>query len=281
MSIEDLQIKRTYFSPKDDIVNDFFIPVLKESVRYDRGTGFFSSGSLVELSQGIMGLIRNGGRMRVVASPRFSKEDWWAIADGYDLKKKMSEVMLRDLVIYDEDCENRIILLSKLIISGLLGIRIAIMKRNDNSTFHAKFGIATDSDGNSIAFTGSDNDTQYGLRNNWETISVVERYRSDDNSTHELQSTFDTLWGGGDGEAEVFGIPDDIKAKFEEYSSRRCTYDGEFDFSSLFSSEKTKSVYFKCPPDIIPKDYQINAVENGYLRVIQAFSTWLQVPEKQ
>lgn len=263
MSLKDIQIKRTYFSPMDDVVNDFFVRTLKESVSYDRGTGFFTSGSLVELSQGIMGLIRNGGHIRVVTSPRFSEEDWCAITDGYDLKRRMTEVMLRDMVLYDQDCENRIILLSKLITAGLLDIRVAIMKENnDNSMFHAKFGIMTDSYGNSIAFTGSGNDSLNGLKYNWEMISIVERhYSSNDNSEHELQEMFDALWEGDNDTVKVYEIPDDIKIRIQEYSSKRCIYDGDLDITSLISSERTRSLYFKCPPEIVPKDYQLAAVE--------------------
>ena len=120
----------------------------------------------------------------MITSPRLSKEDWEAINNGYDLKKKMSEVMIRDLTFDNEDCENSIRLLSKLIVAGRLDIKVAIMKDEmTDSMFHAKFGIATDCEGNSIAFTGSANDSYYGLRVNWDTISIVERHFSSDDKS--------------------------------------------------------------------------------------------------
>ena len=64
----------------------------------------------------------------MITSPRLSKEDWEAINNGYDLKKKMSEVMIRDLTFDNEDYENSIRLLSKLIVAGRLDIKVAIMK---------------------------------------------------------------------------------------------------------------------------------------------------------
>lgn len=86
ISLKNVHFKNTYFSPRDDIVSDFFVPLLNHSFKYDRGTGFFTTQSLVELSQGIMGLLKNGGSIRMITSPRLSKEDWEAINNGYDLK---------------------------------------------------------------------------------------------------------------------------------------------------------------------------------------------------
>lgn len=41
MSFKDLELKAEYRSKFDNVVNDFYIPVLKESVRYRRAVGFF------------------------------------------------------------------------------------------------------------------------------------------------------------------------------------------------------------------------------------------------
>ena len=209
-----------------------------------------------------MGLLKNGGSIRMITSPRLSKEDWEAINNGYDLKKKMSEVMIRDLTFDNEDCENSIRLLSKLIVAGRLDIKVAIMKDElTDSMFHAKFGIATDCEGNSIAFTGSANDSYYGLRVNWDTISIVERhFSSDDKSEHEVQKMFDTLWNNKDESARVYELPDEIKLVFEEESKKQCRYEGELVLDGMIFEEKTKSVFFKCPDYIDPKEYQLEAV---------------------
>ena len=46
MSLQELILKRAYDSDSDDILNDFYIPILSNSVRYRRLAGFFSSSSL-------------------------------------------------------------------------------------------------------------------------------------------------------------------------------------------------------------------------------------------
>ena len=63
MSFTDIDIKPEYRSRLDNVIKDFYIPVLKEAVLYKRAVGFFSSTALVEMSAGICGLVKNGGKI--------------------------------------------------------------------------------------------------------------------------------------------------------------------------------------------------------------------------
>ena len=58
MSYKNIKLQKTYSSDDDDILNDFYIPILKESNEYCRLAGFFSSTSLAVASRGILGLIK-------------------------------------------------------------------------------------------------------------------------------------------------------------------------------------------------------------------------------
>ena len=49
MSFCELELKAEYRTLNDDIINDFYIPLLKRSVLYKRAVGFFSSTALAEL----------------------------------------------------------------------------------------------------------------------------------------------------------------------------------------------------------------------------------------
>ena len=53
MGYENLNILRSYKTNKNDIVREFYVPVLKQSVLYKRAVGFLSSTALIELSKGI------------------------------------------------------------------------------------------------------------------------------------------------------------------------------------------------------------------------------------
>lgn len=61
MSLKDKYIKNEYRSLLDNVVQDFYIPLLKEAVSYKRAVGFFSSSSLVELTKGIASMTERGG----------------------------------------------------------------------------------------------------------------------------------------------------------------------------------------------------------------------------
>ena len=84
MGYESLNILRSYKTNKNDIVREFYVPILTQSVLYKRAVGFFSSTALIELSKGISGLIRNGGKIKFIVSPLLSEEDILAIQKGYD-----------------------------------------------------------------------------------------------------------------------------------------------------------------------------------------------------
>ena len=68
MSLKDLSIKMEYRSLIDNVAKEFYIPLLREAVEYKRAVGFFCSSSLVEISKGISGLVKNGGKIKIVAS---------------------------------------------------------------------------------------------------------------------------------------------------------------------------------------------------------------------
>ena len=43
MAFIDLDIDTTYNTSKDDLINNFFVPLLDNSKKYDRSVGYFSS----------------------------------------------------------------------------------------------------------------------------------------------------------------------------------------------------------------------------------------------
>ena len=75
MSFKDLEIKKEYRSLIDNIIKDFYCPVLEQSVLYKRAVGFFSSTALADISKGLSKLVDNGGKVELVASPYISNED--------------------------------------------------------------------------------------------------------------------------------------------------------------------------------------------------------------
>ena len=117
MSFLELNLKTEYRSRRDDVIKDFYNPVLTQAILYKRAVGFFSSSALVAMSAGICGLIKNGGSIQMIASPHLSQEDLEAINYGFKRRDEIiTEALLRELKtpqgIFEEE---RLNLLSNLV----------------------------------------------------------------------------------------------------------------------------------------------------------------------
>ena len=95
MSYEQLNILPSYKTNRNDIVKEFYLPVLRKSVLYKRAVGFFSSTALVELSKGLAELVKQRGKIKFIVSPLLSPEDIEAIQKGYDQRGIIESALLR------------------------------------------------------------------------------------------------------------------------------------------------------------------------------------------
>jgi len=105
MNFQNLEIKNEYRSFSDNIVSDFYIPILEKSKIYKRAVGYFSSSALIEISKGITNLIKNNGTIKLVASPYLSDEDLDAIHKGYDERENILKKCIRKYL--EEVCERK------------------------------------------------------------------------------------------------------------------------------------------------------------------------------
>ena len=83
-SLRELEIKSTYDSEEDDILGSFYVPVLSKAIQYDRLAGFFSSSALAVAARGVVNLVNNDGRMRLITGAKLSKQDAEAITQAKD-----------------------------------------------------------------------------------------------------------------------------------------------------------------------------------------------------
>ena len=81
-----LNLLPVYDSSDYNLVNDLIVPLLRQSKKYLRGVGFFTSGWLRIASKGMTELIENGGNAKVVLSPIMEKSDWEAFQFGEEAK---------------------------------------------------------------------------------------------------------------------------------------------------------------------------------------------------
>lgn len=224
MSFKELPLKFTYRTCDDDVINDFLVPCLSQSVIYKRAAGFFSSSALVKLSQGISGLINNNGKMQLVVSPDLSSEDIEAIKLGYE--KKEDIITKRLLESLDEEItstqKDRINLMISLIEKGVLDIKIAVLNYGtDVGMYHEKIGIMEDIAGNKIAFTGSYNESLNSYVNNFESLDVYTSYSQDYNRVYQKEKDFNKLWNNDTEKLKVIEFPLAVKEKlFKKYYNK-------------------------------------------------------------
>ncbi len=214
MSFRDLNIKLSYISYGDEnIANSFLVPALKEAKIYKRSVGFFSSGVFSKLTDGIIALSRNGGKMQIVASPQLSQEDIEAINLGYKKRNEIiSESFSRDFLRETEQlADEKLHLLATLIANGILDIKIATV--GSTGIYHDKLGILEDLCGNKIVFYGSPNESLSGYENNYEKIRVVKSWiASDTESIEDECREFDALWNNTNPYIETYDYTQCAKA---------------------------------------------------------------------
>ena len=226
MSLQDQKIKTEYRSLIDNIIQDFYIPLLSEATVYKRAVGFFSSSALAEISKGIAAMAKNGGKIQIVASPYLSEEDIEAIKSGYESRSEVIEkALLRGLSSEEEDyyTMGRLNLLANLIADNVLDIRIAFTEDQSGiGMYHEKMGLIEDGDGNVVAFSGSMNESATAMSVNYETIDV---YRSwfDENELDRVkgkQNAFHAIWNNSEPNICVLEFPSISQAIIDKYNTR-------------------------------------------------------------
>lgn len=230
MSYRELSLLRGYKTNKNDVVREFTVPVLRESVLYKRAVGFFSSTALIELSKGIAGLVRNGGRIEFIVSPLLSQEDIEAVLRGYSEREVVGRALLREFrEPRDGSDRERLNWLAQLVSSGRMEIKVAFTPPDRAAgMYHEKIGVMYDAQGNKLAFTGSMNETINAFHNNYESIVVFNSLIPEDRQrVLDLERDFDSLWAGREANISVLPFPQAAREKLLSY--KRDTADWELD----------------------------------------------------
>src|SRR5688572_7135774 len=84
----------TYEGEGKKIAEEFYIPVLKISKKYDRLSGYFSVDSLVITATGIAGLLNNGGSMRLVLGAHDLGPE---IVEAYEMSKDHAKELVNTI----------------------------------------------------------------------------------------------------------------------------------------------------------------------------------------
>lgn len=226
--LADLHFKPIMDSSDNNISEEFLVPALSQSVRYDRGVGFFSSGWLVMVVEGMTQFAANGGKARIITSPILNQKDWDAMQEGAEAR--FDEILYASLHETIKDLQSTLsadvrTALSWLIADRIIEFKIAIPQKKLTGEFHAKFGVFTDEEGNQISFNGSNNETIHGTQENWEYLHIFSSWEP----AYKAQITaavkkFERLWNNEDPNLRLYNLPEAARQKIikirEPYDER-------------------------------------------------------------
>ncbi len=202
------------------IAKGFYIPVLKESVEYDRATGYFSVESLVHAASGVAGLIGNGGRMRLILGAHdVPKELWEAYKMGLRSGKDVIEEIARRIAeglekIEDMLVKKRLEALAWMFNQKILEVKVVLPRHfylGQTGIFHYKILVFKDKEGSVVAAEGSANETEPAYTVNGERIVVFYSWREGDKErVEDLVQCFERIWNAEHPDFEVFSLPEAV-----------------------------------------------------------------------
>jgi len=232
MSFQELNLVGSYDSGFGDfdVVNNFYSPVLEQSTRYDRVAGYFSSRVFASAARGVAGLVRNGGKMRLITSHSFTPRDTASIQEYFSDENISNELINDFLKSYQElgsltssIAKSHIAAMCWMLREGYLEIRVVVPNTADLSSispedfdkFHPKFGLFYDNENQCIAFSGSVNETEGAWKRNIENFDVYQSWTQGESKwiTPKVER-FEKLWNGDlTGKWRTIDLPTAVKDK--------------------------------------------------------------------
>jgi len=222
MPLDKDSIKATYSTDKDNILGGFYIPVLNNATSYDRAVGYFSTEALLWIIQGLDGLIKNEGTMRLVVGSRLDDDEYEAIRNNDPSSLEAQEKIYKDFSNKWDELINsdmyelkkyRLAVFSWLAITNKLEIKFALRKKG---IFHKKIGVVKGDDF-TVVFNGSLNETESAFEHNSENFDVYRSWREqayEDHGEPHLKE-FEDVWNGTENDTITLDVPskcyDDIK----------------------------------------------------------------------
>ena len=199
MGLRDLSLKQEYRSDTDDVVSEFFIPCLTNSIQYDRAVESISIKSLSTLTFGLGNMQDHHAKIRLVSGHRFSTTDLNIIKKLFDQRTnhRFNGNLIRD---------HKITELQKIINDFKVQIKIAIPNSEYvDGIFEERMGIFRDTNDDIVAFSGTSNATFDAENRNFESIDVFTSW--DDKSRVETKiNNFEKLWNDETKYVQVYDL---------------------------------------------------------------------------
>ncbi len=210
---------RLKYTPDDgDLITLFYVPALECAVRYDRLTGYFRARALTLAARGLEGLIRNGGRMRLLVGCTLDQPEIDAIAKGAACCDQVTAHLLANPLKPGNQREVEAVeLLAWMVANQILEVQVAVPCDEHRrpipaqGIFHENAGIIEDKTGDRLAFNGSLNETEAGWTQNWESLNIFRSWLGDDPRVAAEETNFTKLWAGESKHVITMTVPDAMR----------------------------------------------------------------------
>lgn len=262
MSFRELALKSEYRSLRDDVIAEFYLPLLKDARLYQRAVGFFSSSALILLADGIDELVKNGGKIQIIASPHLSDADIAEINKGYKAREIVERALIRELKVPDgEHAREKLSYIASLVAHGYMDIKIAFMQlKNDMAMYHEKMGIIYSKDNEVVAFSGSMNESENAFSNNYESFDVFCSWTEDSERVECKQKAFDAIWSDREPGITTLAFPVAVRNKLYEYNPSLAIVADDDVAEDNLPADKESAIFI--PEDFAPREYQKQAIAN-------------------
>ena len=220
LALRDLPLKQEYRSDRDDVVSEFFIPCLTNSIQYDRTIEFISVKSLSTLTFGLEDIQDHHAKIRLVSGHRFSTSDLNSIVRLFDHHtNRLNGRINLDNKIGGLIQDSKIRQLKKIIEDFKLEVKVAIPNSEYvDGVFEERMGIFRDTNDDVVAFSGTSNATFDAENRNFESVDVFTSW-DDKSRVDQKIKNFEDLWTNKTNYVQVYDLPYAERNNLLKYST--------------------------------------------------------------
>jgi len=271
-SLRDLSLRLSYHKGEDDIAEDFYLPCMTRSSKYDRAVGYFRSSIFTLAWPALREFVAAGGRIRIVCSPALAESDLAALNTAYSdqcrdsFDQEATETL--DRLLGSPVFHRPTKILAGLVAAGVVDLKLAWIGDSASGAskriFHDKVGIFTDENSEQVVFKGSMNETWPGLAadGNLESVDVFASWRNEENALRVEREVryFSNLWSNRQPGVEVTRFPEIAYGRLLEIA-RDSDWQHELDELTI-EMDRAAAVSADCGPSPrLPRPHQIAALQ--------------------
>jgi len=226
LTLRDLSLKQEYRSDRDDVVSEFFIPCLTNSIQYDRTIEFISIKSLSTLTFGLENIEHDHAKIRLVSGHRFTTSDLDAIVKLFEQRTpgRLNGRLYLDKKISHLIQDSKIGKLKKIIEDFKLEVKVAIPNSEYvDGVFEERMGIFRDTNDDVVAFSGTSNVTFDAENRNFESVDVFTSWDDKTRVDNKIKN-FENLWANRTNYVEIYDLVYAEKKNLLKYTTEWAVY---------------------------------------------------------